>query len=407
MSNLDIVKDHENSKYLLTNNTDVVSGEINGISRRILRQMVNINSLFRDSETMGPCEDECYYEEYIDTEWSSSNFIIRLPTSYDKVVSMNLRAIEMPHTFYTFNAKMKNNVFTIVDVSDPNNPVPYIFEIMPGNYSNDELIAQINYSIQKSALVNQVFVKLNTITSKIYFFSLNNFQFDLDFNLPNKEIRDISLNFGWILGYRKGYYYYSDVVDENLCYYPSDYKQHTYSDSNDSNFIEINSIPNSTQRKYPEIHANYNNSIITFQASSNPNLASNDTRLQTPPEPPLIPIYPQGYVAEGTINTKGPRYFFLLVNDFNKSTNNSYQSLVNDNTQLPCSNILARLIIPTNRYSLGFYTSSDFIPKKREYFGPVRIEKLHFTIVDEFGRTVDFNDTDISLLLEFEVLYNL
>ena len=24
--------------------------------------MVNINSLFRDSESMGPCEDECYYE---------------------------------------------------------------------------------------------------------------------------------------------------------------------------------------------------------------------------------------------------------------------------------------------------------------------------------------------------------
>tara|TARA_A100001015_G_C15044630_1_gene742641 strand:+ start:3376 stop:4635 length:1260 start_codon:yes stop_codon:yes gene_type:complete len=416
-----LVNKHENKNYVLTKNTDIVGGELNGISRRVISKMVNINSLFRESESMGPCDEECHYEEYIETEWSSSNFIIRLPTSYDKVVSMNLLAIEMPHSFYTFDSKMKNNVFTIVDVEgitkeDNDEPVPYIFEIISGNYSNDELLNQINYSIANSPLNNKVFIKLNTITSKIFFISNNNFKFDLDFRLPNNESRDISMNFGWILGYRKSYYYYDMVIDnDNFCIYPSEYKTHHYKNSNTSinefstegmnSFIQRNTIPSQEQRKHPEINANYENSIITFHPTSDPRVGHNDKRIDN--LPPQVPVFPQGFVAEANINTKGPRYFFLLINDFNKSTNDSYQSLVNDNTQIPCSNILARLIIPTNRFSLGYYTSSDFIPKKRDYFGPVRIDKLHFRIVDEFGRTVNFNSSDISFLLEFEILYNL
>ena len=43
----------------------------------------------------------------------------------------------------------------------------------------------------------------------------------------------------------------------------------------------------------------------------------------------------------------------------------------------------------------------------RKYFGPVNINKLKITILDELGRVVDFNNTDYSVSLRIEQLYNL
>ncbi|MBI96425.1 hypothetical protein CL656_04700 [bacterium] len=430
---------HKNQDYHLTNNTNIVSGDLNGLNRRVMKKMVNINSLFRNSEKLGPCVDPCKYD--IKSKWSSSNFVIHLPTIYDKVVSMSLTSIELPHTFYTFSSSLKNNVFTIIDRNGASD-VPYIIEIMPGNYSNDQLIAQINHSIdQIPALVNKIKLFRDSITNKLFFVaaqisgSHQTYDFDLDFRLPNNETRDISQNFGWLLGYRKAYYYGRETtvthdtnacgnpIDAKICDYDQDYIDYTHlptymmpGEGEPVTDIHRNSIknhsihPSDEQKKRPEMAQNYpdstmiffGNSVVTdFTDTEHPNSRTTSRTI------PTYPVFPQGFVAEASINTKGPRYFFLLVDDFKKNTDDSYQSLVSNNTQIPSSNILARLIIPTNRNTLGFYTPSDFVPKKREYFGPVRIDKLHFRIVDEFGRTVDMNNTDISLLLEFEVLYNL
>ena len=74
---------------------------------------------------------------------------------------------------------------------------------------------------------------------------------------------------------------------------------------------------------------------------------------------------------------------------------------------MPTSNILARISMPYGVNEIGYDDTSDLIPKTREYFGPVRIEKLHIQLVDEFGRIIDLNNNDFSLLLDFQCLYNL
>ena len=78
-----------------------------------------------------------------------------------------------------------------------------------------------------------------------------------------------------------------------------------------------------------------------------------------------------------------------------------------NNTDINVSNILAKISMPYGKYEIGYDDSSDFIPKTREYFGPVSVEKLHIQVVDELGRIVSFNNNDISILLDFECLYNL
>jgi hypothetical protein len=41
----------------------------------------------------------------------------------------------------------------------------------------------------------------------------------------------------------------------------------------------------------------------------------------------------------------------------------------------------------------------------REYFGPVRIEKLHIRILNRFGDVLDLRENDFSIVLEIKQLY--
>ena len=117
--------------------------------------------------------------------------------------------------------------------------------------------------------------------------------------------------------------------------------------------------------------------------------------------------FPYGFIAEGIVDISGPKFLFLLVNDFNNNVNTKYLSLSENGASISASNILARISLPYGKNEIGYDDSSDLIPKSREYFGPVTIEKLQIKLVDDLGRLVDLNKSEISLLLDFEYLYNL
>ena len=44
--------------------------------------------------------------------------------------------------------------------------------------------------------------------------------------------------------------------------------------------------------------------------------------------------------------------------------------------------------------------------RARIYFGPVRLSKFKFSLLDKFGNLVDLNNMDYSFTLEVEVLYD-
>jgi hypothetical protein len=62
--------------------------------------------------------------------------------------------------------------------------------------------------------------------------------------------------------------------------------------------------------------------------------------------------------------------------------------------------------VPNNarQTNLLFEDSSDRIFKSRQYFGPVKINKLRFRLLDENGKTVNLNNGDITISLEIESL---
>lgn len=113
-------------------------------------------------------------------------------------------------------------------------------------------------------------------------------------------------------------------------------------------------------------------------------------------------------ISEGCCDTNKMQYVYISVDDFNNNSNNYYKSAFSGS--LLGNNILAKLINDddNNKTSICsdvFTTSNQNGLRKRSYFGPVNIQKLHIQLLDEYGRLVNLNDNDWSCSLTFEVLY--
>jgi hypothetical protein len=122
------------------------------------------------------------------------------------------------------------------------------------------------------------------------------------------------------------------------------------------------------------------------------------------------PGIPQSAVSEGICLITGPQYVFLCIDDYNNNVNNYYASAYGSSTIAP--NIIARLNIKQQINSAGAYgvvsgeSLSTSLTYSREYFGPVDIQRLRITLVDDFGRVLDLNNMDWSFALMFECVYS-
>ena len=110
-------------------------------------------------------------------------------------------------------------------------------------------------------------------------------------------------------------------------------------------------------------------------------------------------------VSEGICHIAGLKYLFLGINDYQNSGSNNFTANFSEST-LP-SNIINRLNINYNTQNNQLYTNShddalnvNLSRNYREYFGPVDIQKLTFTLYDNFGRIIDLNYMDWSLVIE-------
>jgi hypothetical protein len=113
----------------------------------------------------------------------------------------------------------------------------------------------------------------------------------------------------------------------------------------------------------------------------------------------------QNYVSEGVFDISGPRYLFLVVDDFNNSVNNNFYSAYN--SSLLNKNILARISVQGNIFSILEQNNLNLITTPREYFGPVNIQNLRIQLLDEYGRTVDLNNMDFSFCLTLTTVYDI
>jgi len=110
------------------------------------------------------------------------------------------------------------------------------------------------------------------------------------------------------------------------------------------------------------------------------------------------------YVSEGLVDTTGPRYIYLVVDDHNNNVNNGFYSAFN--SSLLNNNILARISLQSSVFNVQITNNLNIITNPREYFGPVNIQNINIQLLDEYGRVIDLNNMDYSFCLTLTTAYD-
>jgi hypothetical protein len=111
------------------------------------------------------------------------------------------------------------------------------------------------------------------------------------------------------------------------------------------------------------------------------------------------------YVSEGIINVSGPRYIYLVIDDFNNNVLDGFYGAFN--SSVLNKNILARISLQGSVFDYLSKDNFNLITTPRQYFGPVDIQKLQVQLLDEYGRILDLNNMDYSFCLTFQTIYDL
>jgi hypothetical protein len=111
------------------------------------------------------------------------------------------------------------------------------------------------------------------------------------------------------------------------------------------------------------------------------------------------------YVSEGIINLLGPKYIYLVVDDFNNSVLDGFYGAFT--SSILNKNILARISLQGSVFNYVSKDNFNLISTPRQYFGPVDIQKLQIQLLDEYGRILNLNNMDYSFCLTFQTIYDL
>jgi hypothetical protein len=175
-SNIIAHKESKKDEYYQVN---VKGGIVNPLTIKTFKKVINIDTRFRDN-----------YESSISTD-----FIINLPNTFKKVLSMQVIHYQLPYTIYSISKKTGSNSF-YVNTS--------LIEINDGSYNQNLLLQEIN-----NKLPHNIQLDFNPITCKFIFTSNNvfslNFDYienvDMQYNLATNVDKN-QLTLGWIMGFR-------------------------------------------------------------------------------------------------------------------------------------------------------------------------------------------------------------
>ena len=327
-------------------------GAQTNFDKRLVKKYMNIDSRFRKN----------YYNT------SSTDYHIELPAPMQEVVELSIEHMEVIECWYSISSDLGNNFFWIKKQTNEE-ILKYFFEIPPGNYdcnTLNEILANLKSIESKSSaqirlcelvIFNLRMNKLGVGSNKTLIVENHGdkesniiVHFDLD-KYGNKDNIPLPLKFGWMLGFRFGYYKIINIDTSYPCTFP---------------------IQNEKINEY----------LKTIEG--------NNTFL----------------VSEGIIDISSPRYFYLAIDDYNNSTvTDHFASL---NASLINKNILLKYCCYNKKDSTldhAHFWTTNFINFKREYAGPVEIKKLHIKLIDEYGRVMNFNNMDFSFVLSFKTLY--
>jgi hypothetical protein len=340
-------------------------GRLNRLAISTIKRALNVDTRFRTN----------YYTT------KSTDFVLTIPYKFENVTSMSVASYELPLTYYAISQQYENNCILFQWESAPTAPpaVPnydkeYLMIIPDGNY-------RASYQSGGGAIIE------TTINGILAGTELSN-QTGMAFTTDSTSGRSIfSCNSAIDAS--------GNVLPQNVFY---------------TGAMRI--VFNVTG----EIKQAGTDFFFTFQSDSRAlplffgwklgfRTATYEMRGDG-----LETGLPQSAVSEGICQISGPQYLFLCIDDYNNSVNNYYVSAYGSSTISP--NIIARLNIKQQINAAGAYglaggeSLTTSLTYSREYFGPVDIQRMRITLVDDFGRVLDLNNMDWSFSLMFECVYS-
>ena len=288
---------------------------------------------------------------------SSSDFTLQLPTKFSKVVSMGLSSIEFPLSFYGTSQHLGNNFLylrvihypidkvTGIDLSGSLYSEERIFTIPDGNYNSADLISKLNALISPKNRVREI-INPNDIFSYI--------ELHLDVTETGSGSGKVIIRPSGAL---------SDAIKEIQLDF-------TRNRNNTPDNIDVNT------------RLGWNLGFIRKKYLGG-----------------------TSYTSDTIIEPAPFRYIYLAIDDFNNNSNNQFVSVFKNSIMSP--NIIARLSLKSNFFSLLMENDFTVITEPRRYFGPVDIQKLKINLYDERGRLLDMNNANFSFCLELKMLYDL
>lgn len=312
--------------------------KISDNNKKEINIFMNIDSKFRD-----------------DPDSPSTDFTITFPSKLKNVLSIELATAEVINAINIVNDTDLTNEFTIktytMDGRIKRDRKTFIIKLLNGDYNMDTLVESLNALFEGHPQLDRVRIKISKGTKKVNF-SLNpNFTlpesenpdgtrkpyFDLDFRLSTDTRRDITLNFGYLLGFTQAKYSFA-----------SDYENQ-------------------------EDKTNIENKM-------------------------------DGYNSENAFNIISKRYFFIEINDYVNNAPKIFDSVLSDGTTFPSSYIIGKIQNKAAIYETNFVSKDDIQNRKREYFGPVSLDKIAVRLLDENGNVIDLQNKNISLTLDIKML---
>ncbi len=114
-----------------------------------------------------------------------------------------------------------------------------------------------------------------------------------------------------------------------------------------------------------------------------------------------------GITGEAFVNLTGPRYLYLIVDEFKNGNPHSFISL-SRTSELSSQQIIARISINYREYPFGSILVADdygsCASDTRKYSNEVNIQRMNVRLVDDLGIILDLNGMDFSFCLELKHL---
>ena len=333
-------------KTLLENNKQ--------IDKSIIKRTYTIDSLFR--------------QNYDLPDNASHNYIIQLPETINRAITMSISSLEIPLTYYNISTFNNNNAFTIQELSGNTNDISgplYLIRLTSGLYQARFNDNRVNTKIIAYNIVDEI----NNVLSKC----------------PNS---DISTNLKFGLDDRTGQSFFALTSPNKRYKINFDIDNSNNSNNSNNSSIKYNCIENYLHQKLGWQLGFTNKSI---------NITSSITDIS-------------GIYSDRICQVNYPRYIYIAIDDFQASSRNYFsvaaQSLIAPNI-IGRINILSLLEEKTAFKQAA--SAGDFLFTQkhiREYFGPTDITKLRIQLLDEYGRPFSLNNSDWSFVVTFECFYN-